>query len=143
MNGIVPLIVKPCRQRRRQRHVDQESHSAGSAASGTVSSSARKTAYRKASSMSAASRYGYAFNMASRVSPAASRPSDRKPQPANAGLAGTNGGVDHYARKGHGRRGYRSFADTSISGRETTERTEARSATENLVGDAGIEPATR
>ena len=57
MNGIMSLLSEPCRKNRRQRHVDQEFHSAGAAgASATVSSSARKGAYRSASSISLGSR---------------------------------------------------------------------------------------
>ena len=45
MHGIMPMVGEPRRQRRRQRHVDQESHLAGVAGcSSTVSSSARKAA---------------------------------------------------------------------------------------------------
>lgn len=57
VHRIVPAMLKPLHQLRRQRHVDQELHSAGSAgASATVSSSARKAPYRSASSMSSSSK---------------------------------------------------------------------------------------
>jgi hypothetical protein len=52
VNGVVSLGCEPLRQGRRQRHIDEKFHRAKS----TVSSSASKAAYCKASSMSSGSR---------------------------------------------------------------------------------------
>jgi hypothetical protein len=52
VNGVVSLGREPLRQGRRQRHIDKKFHRANS----TVSSSASKAAYCKASLMSSGSR---------------------------------------------------------------------------------------